>query len=74
MMAGNVTNVRFPTSVTVPTNGGTYADIIADFPELADEIQALVAWRDVGQPDQRGTDANKLYPERKPYPYGNGNI
>jgi hypothetical protein len=68
-MAGNVTSVRFPTSVTVPTNGGTYADIIADFPELADDILSLVAWRDVGQPDNRGTAANKMYPERKPFPW-----
>jgi hypothetical protein len=71
-MAGNVTSNRFPTSVTVPTYGGSYSDIIADFPELADEIQSLVAWRDAGQPDNRGTDANKLYPERKPNPYSNG--
>jgi hypothetical protein len=70
-MAGTVTIQRVPTSVTVPTYGGSYADIIADFPELADEIMSLVSWRDVGQPDQRGTDANKLYPERKPYPYSN---
>jgi hypothetical protein len=70
-MAGNVTNQRFPTSVTTPGYGGTYADIISDFPELADEIQSLVSWRDVGQPDNRGTDANKIYPEFKPFPYSN---
>jgi hypothetical protein len=68
-MAGKVTNQRYPSSVSVPTSGGSYADIIADFPELADEIMALTAWRDVGQPDNRGTDANKIYPEFKPYPY-----
>jgi hypothetical protein len=68
-MAGNVTNVRFPTSATVPTYGGTFADILIDFPELAGEMRSLVSWRDIEQPDQRGTSANRMYPEHKPDPY-----
>jgi hypothetical protein len=47
----------------------TVAELIREYPELADDLMAMTAWRDVNQPDGRDTSFYKKWPWMRPDPY-----
>ena len=64
-----ISSERFTGSTTAPGFQSTYGALIAEYPELADDIMALTSWRDSGQPDQHSVEFNKMYPSLQPHPW-----
>lgn len=62
----------FPRAISTPGYQSSYAELIAEFPELCEQISNLSAWRDEYQPDRHDRNYERQFPERKPYPFGNG--
>jgi hypothetical protein len=56
-----------PATMKSPGPQQTYKDLILEFPELADEINALVAPLDVGQWDRRSKAFDRMWPSMRPW-------
>jgi hypothetical protein len=59
--------IRAP--LAVPGDQHQFQQLLEDYPELADEVAGLVAWRDSGQPDRWSKAAERMFPSRRPEPY-----
>lgn len=70
-MAGNIEGQGIPAPAAVPGIPTTVADLVQDFPELADELSygGYTAWRDVGQFDAHSSALYKQYPGMRPHPF-----
>lgn len=67
-MSGNISSQGIIPPAAVPGAQEPYAQLIADYPELADEVAALTGWRD-GPYDRYNKDFYKQFPSLEPYPW-----
>lgn len=67
-MGGNIDSRQggIPKAQAVAAPQSTFQELIDEYPELADDINALTAPLDAGQPDRHSKGFSKQYPGMEP--------